>query len=178
VFDMNIALFGFMGVGKSRVGRILAERLSLSFTDLDEEIEKRAGKPIPAIFEEVGEAGFRQFESVVSKEVSQRDGQVIACGGGTVLNSENLRNLRDNSIMILLTADPQTILKRISEDSSSRPLLKSSNKLERIDNLFSARQSQYLKAANLVIDTSHQTPEQVAEDVLNCLKGVKNPLEG
>lgn len=171
---MNLALFGFMGVGKSEVGRILAERLGLDFTDLDDAIAERAGKTIAAIFEEDGEEAFREYERREAREVSARDGQVIACGGGTVLNEESLRNLRRSSVMILLTADPETILDRVAEDGS-RPLLHVVDRRSRIRDLLAARRSRYLRAADLVVDTSRRTPEQVAEEIIRYLEGARRP---
>jgi shikimate kinase len=89
-----VALFGFMGVGKSVIGKLLAEELGLSFVDLDEELVCRTGRSIESIFEEDGEKRFRVIEKVVTKEYATLDGQVIACGGGTVIDPENLENLR------------------------------------------------------------------------------------
>jgi shikimate kinase len=175
---MNIALFGFMAVGKSVVGRLIAQRLDLTFIDLDDMIMNRAGKPITAIFEEDGETRFREIEKAVAREVSARGGQVIACGGGTLINSENLENLKKSSVMILLTADPETILKRVESDGDSRPLLKAPDTLERIKSLLCARSSSYLKAADIVVDTSYRTPEEVAEDILLRLKEVTRLYEG
>lgn len=169
---MNVALFGFMGVGKSAVGRVVAERLGLAFTDLDDEVVKRAGKPIAAVFGEEGETAFRELERVAVKEASIRDGQVIACGGGAVLDEENLRNLRRNSVMILLTADAETILRRVGDDDGLRPLLDTDDKLERIRGLLSARRDGYLKAADATVDTSGRTPEKVADQIIRYLKGV------
>jgi len=169
---MNIALFGFMGVGKSEVGRILADRLGLTFVDLDDEVARRAGKSIAAIFEEDGETAFRALERAVALEAAARDGQVIACGGGTVLNDESLRSLRESSVMVLLTADPVTIMRRVADDYS-RPLLNAPDRLERIAALLSKRRPRYLRAADIVIDTVRRTPEQVAEELLHRLRGAE-----
>ena len=169
----NIALFGFMGVGKSEVGRTLADKLGMTFTDLDNEIAERAGKPIATIFEEDGEAMFRERERAIVEEASARNGQVIACGGGAVLDDVNLRNLRESSRMILLTADPNTILSRVGSTDGPRPLLYVEERLERIRELLSARNPSYYKAADLTIDTSHRTPEQVADEIIRLLRGTE-----
>lgn len=171
---MNVVLFGFMGVGKSLVGRMVAERLDMDFTDVDDEVVRIAGKPVSTIFEDDGEPVFRELESTIVKEASDRDGQVIACGGGAVLRAENLKKLKRNSIMILLTADPETILKRVERDGGSRPLLKAADRLERIESLLSERSGHYLMAADTVFDTSGRAPEQVADDVVRFLKGMKD----
>ena len=166
---MNIALFGFMGVGKSEVAKILAEKLSMSYVDIDEKIEKTARKTITAVFEEEGEDAFRQLERSVTREVAVKDGQVIACGGGTVLNDENLNNLRKTSVLILLKAEPEAILLRVKAAGGSRPLLNVADRLERISELLSVRNPRYMKSADITIDTSHLRPEQVAEEILRQL---------
>jgi shikimate kinase len=165
---VNVALFGFMGVGKSVIGRILAEKLCLTFVDLDEEIVKSTGKAIVNIFEEEGEDVFRDVEREVTREIAARDRQVIACGGGTVLDDENLRRLRCNSMMILLTAEPETILERVKGDT--RPLLMVGDRLECIRGFLSTRHPQYVRAADLVVGTSGKTPVQVADEILSCLR--------
>jgi shikimate kinase len=167
---MNVALFGFMGVGKSAVGQLLAEELGLGFVDLDEEIVKRAGRDIPSIFREDGEAAFREMEKAVTRDVSALDRQIIACGGGTVLDSHNLERLKNSSIMILLTADPETILERIEAQGETRPLLAAEDRLERIRRLLTSRHPRYIIAADIVVDTSGKTPEQVEEEVMGHLQ--------
>jgi len=167
----NIVLFGFMGVGKSEAGRILGEKLGMTFTDLDEEIVEKAGKSIEAIFEDDGEATFRDLERAIINEAVVREGQIIACGGGAVLDEVNLRNLRRSSKMILLTADPYTILNRVGSIGGPRPLLHVGDRLERIKELLSARNPLYLEAADFRIDTSHRTPEQVAQEIIRLLEG-------
>ena len=174
---MNIALFGFMGVGKSLVGRIVAERLGMSFFDIDEEIVKRSGRPIPQIFSENGEAAFRELERNVTKDVSKRDDQVIACGGGTVLYEENLGNLRKNSLMILLTADPATIMSRVEANAGSRPLLDTHEMLERINILLSKRQESYMRAADLIIDTIKRSPDAIAEEIIHLWRNGREDNE-
>ena len=167
---MNVALFGFMGVGKSAVGQLLAEELGLGFVDLDEEIVKRAGREISTIFREDGEAAFREMEKAVTRDVAVLDHHIIACGGGTVLDCHNLERLKDNSTMILLTADPETILERIEAQGETRPLLAAEDRLERIRRLLATRHPRYVIAADIVVDTSGKTPRQVAEEVIGHLK--------
>lgn len=166
---MNVALFGFMGVGKSAVGRILAERNGLRFVDLDAEIEARAGKSIPSIFEEEGEAAFREIEKTTALEVAARDRQVIACGGGTVLNAESREGLSKTSRMILLTAEPAAILERVEAEGETRPLLQVDDRIGSIESLLAARNPHYIRAADLIVDTTGRTPQQVAEDIMNLI---------
>ena len=126
---MNIALFGFMGVGKTAIGQVLAEKTGYTFIDVDDEIVARAGKSIPRIFEEDGEERFRAIEKTLALEVAAGDRQVIACGGGTILNQESRRGLAESSKMILLTAEPATILERVEAQGGTRPLLQVEDKI-------------------------------------------------
>lgn len=167
---MNFALYGFMGVGKTVVGRALSEMTGMAFVDLDEEIVERTGKNISEIFDEGGEEAFREIERTVTQEIAARDEQVIACGGGTILDADNLSSLKHNSKLVLLTAKPEIILKRIEAEGDVRPLLNGEDKLQRIRSLLEARNSAYTQASELILDTSGMTPEQVAEKILESIR--------
>ena len=108
----NIALIGFMGAGKTAVGRTLAEKLGKRFVELDSLIEQKAGKSVAEIFQQDGEISFRELEIEVTKEVSRERNLVIACGGGIVLNKINIDRLREESIIVYLVASPEVILRR------------------------------------------------------------------
>jgi len=166
---VNVAIFGFMGVGKSSVGRLVAEDLGMEFVDLDETIVADAGMEIPSIFRERGEKGFRELEKEATRMIAARDGVVIACGGGTVLDEDNLKALRRNSKMILLTADPETILRRVEADGDTRPLLSAEEKVEPIARLLGQRMSRYLEAADKAVDTNGKTQAQVAREIIEYL---------
>ncbi len=168
---MNLALVGFMGVGKTVVGRILAERLGLTYVDLDSEVERLAGKPISSIFEEDGEPHFRMIEREVTRELSARDGQVISCGGGTILDPDNLRLLRKSSIIVLLTARLEVISERLRGGEGSRPLLRAGDPPERMRELYLQRMEAYMASADIAVDTSHLTPEEVAIEVMRRMGG-------
>ena len=172
---MNVAIYGFMGVGKSSVGRLVAEALGMDFVDIDDTIVTGAGMDIPAIFKERGEKGFRELEKDATEKVSAMEGVVIACGGGTVLDDGNLRALRRNSRMILLTADPETILQRVQVDRDTRPLLRDEEKEDPIFRLLRERTPRYLEAADHVVDTSGKTQGQVAQEVIKRLRGGQSP---
>jgi shikimate kinase len=167
---LNIAIFGFMGVGKSSVGRFVADNLGMEFVDMDDAIVAEAGMDIPSIFKERGEEGFRRLEKEATRAISARDGVVIACGGGAVLDEDNLEALRRNSRMILLTADPKTILERVEADGETRPLLSDQEKVEPIARLLGERMPKYLKAADKTVDTSGKTQAQVAQEIIEYLK--------
>ncbi|MFC1874556.1 shikimate kinase [Chloroflexota bacterium] len=161
----NIALIGFMGAGKTAVGRSLAKKLGKKLAELDSLIELRAGKSIPDIFKEDGEAAFRRLEIEVTREVAGNRNQVIACGGGVVLNQINIDRLKKGAVVVYLAASPEVILQRVSDDSSVRPLLENSNKALNIRELLKFRQPLYKRAADIMIDTSEMDVETVAEQI-------------
>ena len=163
---MNIVLTGFMGTGKSSVGQEVARRLGRPFVDMDVEIEARAGKPISSIFAQEGEAAFRKLETEAVADVAANDNQVIACGGGVVMNKENVSRLKKNSILICLTASPDVILRRVSADDTVRPLLAGRNKDQTIRELLATRQPLYQQAADIMIDTSDLDVNGVVEQII------------
>ena len=169
--DVNVAIFGFMGVGKSSAGRLVAKALSMEFVDLDDTIADAAGMDIPAIFRELGEEGFRKLEKEATRRIASRDDVVIACGGGTVLDEDNLEALRGNSRMILLTADPETILERVEANGDTRPLLSDEEKVEPIARLLGQRMPRYLEAADKAVDTSGKTQARVAREIIEYITG-------
>jgi shikimate kinase len=167
----NIALIGFMAVGKSAIGRSLARKLHRRFVDLDRLIEKAEGSKVREIFAQKGEPYFRQREKQVLAEVLCRDGQVIATGGGVVMDDENLKLLRAKSRLIGLTASVDALLGRAG-NGSKRPLLKGDNRKERVEELLRQREGRYAQA-HVTIDTSDLTIEQVVEKVLRALDAKK-----
>jgi len=162
----SIALIGFMGTGKTVVGKALAEKLNKKFVEMDALIEQKAGKPIPQIFQEEGEIAFRELEIKVAKEVSQGKNQVIACGGGVVLNKINIDRLKKESVLVYLTASPEAILERTSGDGDKRPLLKASDKTVVIREMLSFRKPFYEQAADITIDTSQLDIDAVVEQII------------
>ena len=166
----NIALIGFMGVGKTAVGKALAEKLDKKFIELDSLIEQKAGKPIPEIFKQAGEIAFRELEIEATKEVAKGKNRVIACGGGVVLNKINIDRLRNESIIVYLTASPKVILKRVSGGGAERPLLEASNQALTVRGLLTFRKPFYERAADIKIDTSKLDVDSVVEQIINKLK--------
>jgi len=166
----NVALIGFMGTGKTVVGKVLAEKLNKEFVELDSLIEQKARKSIPDIFQQDGEIAFRELEIEVTKEVSDRKNLVIACGGGIVLNKINIDRLREEAIIVYLIASPELILKRVLNEEGQRPLLNTPNKASEIQRLLKFRKPFYNRAADIKIDTSRLDIDSVAEQILGKLK--------
>jgi len=166
----NIALIGFMGTGKTAVGRLLAEKLGKEFIELDVLIEKKAGKTIPEIFKQDGEIAFREREIEATREVGENENAVIACGGGIVLNQINVDRLRKHSVIVYLTASPEVILKRTSSDKDERPLLVAEDKATKVERLLKFRQPFYERAADITVDTSELEVTEVVEQILKEVK--------
>ena len=160
----NIALVGFMAVGKSAVGRNLAKRLGRRFVDLDRMIEKRAGLKVREIFELKGEPYFRELEKQTLADLVQQPGHVIATGGGVVMDEENLHLLKSKTLLVCLTATTETIMARVG-NGSKRPLLKGPHRRERIEALLALRADNYAQA-HIIVDTSELTLEQVVDQIV------------
>ncbi len=165
----NVALIGFMGTGKTAVGKALATRLGLEFVETDDLIEQAAGKPIPDIFRDSGEIGFRELEIEVTQWAAEGTGRVIACGGGAVLNKINIDRLRETSRTVYLTASPAAVLRRTSADPTERPLLKVDDPKQRVKELMAERRPFYERAADITVNTSRLTAEGVADEIVRAL---------
>lgn len=166
----NIVLTGFMGTGKTTVGRLLAERLDRRFVDMDELIEAHFQKPIPQIFAEEGEPAFRVLEAQLCARLSEEQGLVISTGGGALVNSGNRQVLAATGILICLTASVATILDRV-EQASNRPLLPGDREERgrRIRHLLHERRHAYAAIPHQV-NTSQRSPAQIVEDILLTLE--------
>lgn len=159
-----------MAVGKSVVGQKLARRLKRPFVDLDHAIEEAEGMKVAEIFDRRGEAYFRAVEKRMLREVLSRDGQVIATGGGAVMDGENLRLLKEKSILVCLTAPPPTLLRRAG-GGASRPLLSGDNRQKRVEELLRQRGKLYAQA-HAQIDTEKLTVDEVVKKILATLRTV------
>lgn len=164
---MKIILTGFMGTGKSVVGRCLAERLAVPFVDLDDAIEAEAGMTIAEIFASEGEPGFRRREREVIASMADRGRCVMATGGGAVLDPENLRNLKTGAVLVCLSADPTVIMRRLGDDVR-RPLLQTQDRLAKIRELLEQRAAAYAQA-DLSIDTSEAGVEEIVDRIVRHL---------
>jgi shikimate kinase len=164
----NLILTGFMGTGKTEVGRELARLLTMKLIDIDTEIIKSAKMSINQIFEQFGEQKFREMETEMIDKVSREKNVLISTGGGAVLRQENMDALKKTGMVICLMATPETILQRTS-GTSERPLLQVEKPLEKINELFNLRKPFYEKA-DMMIDTENKTPLQIAEEIIEKVK--------
>jgi len=166
----NIALIGFMGTGKTDVGRLLAKKLGKDFIEVDGLIEQRAGKSIPEIFQQDGEIAFRELEIEATREAAEKKNAVIACGGGVVLNQINVDRLREHGVIIYLTASPEVILKRTSSDIDERPLLVAKDKASQVEKLLNFRRPFYERAADMTVNTSELDVAGVVGRIINVIE--------
>jgi shikimate dehydrogenase len=168
----NIALVGFMGSGKSFVGKMLAQKMGFSFKDLDEQLEKRVGRSIPDIFKIEGEAAFRSKEKkVLKEELPHHKGVVYACGGGVVLDEENREILKEHSLVIWLYSTIKTAIKRIPQ--STRPLLDCENPEKKARTILSHRLFSYARTADLIVSSetnAHKVVEKIHEEIHKTFK--------
>jgi len=163
----NVVLTGFMGTGKSAVGRILAEELGWEFVDTDDVIEQRYG-PIADIFAEQGEAAFRGFERELAHELAACRHHVIATGGGFMLDTSGSGALARNSTVYCLTAEPDEIVRRLlSSSKAHRPLLDSPDRRARILELLAERAGAY--GAFEQVATDNLSTDQVAVSILEAI---------
>ena len=184
----NVILTGFMGTGKTSLGKLLATKLGRPFIDIDKKIEAEQKLSIPKIFEQFGEEHFRELERAAVKELSERRGLVIATGGGTIKDEENIRLLKSSGVLICLTTEPEEIFNRTSR-RGERPVLDSGEKairneelgirndsrrvvnerLETIKRLLAERKKFYDRA-DYQIDTTEWSPIQIIDDICRYLR--------
>ena len=164
----NIVLTGFMGTGKSTVGRVLANELGYAFVDTDKLIAQRAGKPVHLIFKEDGEAVFRDWESQLAAELAQQTKLVIATGGGMLVSERNAEMMQETGHIFCLVASAREILARVKQ-SGNRPLLDTDDPLAKIKELLDERAAAYGRFTQ--IKTSRRPPQRVAKEILKLAKG-------
>ncbi|KAF1684758.1 shikimate kinase [Pseudoxanthomonas broegbernensis] len=157
----NLVLVGPMGAGKTSIGRRLAERFGLDFVDADHFVEQRTGATIAAIFEHVGESGFRERESGALAELLAGEGRLVATGGGAVLDAGNRRLMRARSFVAYLSADLDSQLRRLGRDRT-RPLLQRGDREQVLRDLAEFREPLYREVADLVMETDHLTASEAA----------------
>ncbi len=171
--DRNIVLTGFMGTGKTTVGRVLAARLGREFIDTDRLIEERHG-PVAQIFAEQGEGAFRRYERVVAEELAERRGLVIATGGRMLVDAVNAERLGSTGEVVCLAASLDTIVERVAADGAAaiRPMLAGDDARTRLAELLAERSAAY--AWFHQIETGGRTPDELAVVIIEHI-GVERP---
>jgi len=162
----NIFLVGPMGSGKTTIGRQLAKSLDRAFVDSDHEISHRTGADIPWIFDIEGEAGFRARERAVIDDLTQRQGIVLATGGGAILAEENRLALSSRGLTVYLAASIEQLFKRTAKDHN-RPLLQTDDPKARLEALMLTRDPLYREVADLVVDTDDRSIRATVQYVID-----------
>ena len=173
---MNIFLIGYRCTGKTTVGRSLAKRLERNFFDTDLELVKEQGVNISDIVNQRGWAAFRKIEKQVIQLACERDNQVVATGGGAVLDEDNVKRMKDSGMLVWLRAEINTIEKRIIEDNTTRnfrPSLTSKGSVEEIQETLLERNPYYERAMDFLVDTDFMDIEAVCDTIIQKIKGVK-----
>lgn len=162
-----VILIGYMGAGKTTVGRLLAKEQGLAFLDTDDMIEKQEGRTISDIFAEEGEESFRNMETALLGRLieEQLSDAVLSVGGGLPVRQENRELLKELGTVIYLTASKETIIKRVS-DSENRPLLKGENLSEKVERMLAVRGPVYVETADIVIDTNQKTAQELVSEIM------------
>lgn len=169
----NICLIGFMGVGKSTVGQMVAGQLGFEFLDTDAQIERSTGKSISRIFAEDGEPHFRACEAQVVEQLSGRSRLVIASGGGLAANPAHLASLQRHSLVIWLWASPEAIWERVRHQHH-RPLLRTEDPQARIRGLLAEREPVY-RRADVLLNTDVRSPRELAHSIVGHFRGTRQP---
>lgn len=169
MYKPNIVLTGFMGTGKTTVGRLLAAQLGYDFVDTDELIVSRIGQTIADFFQEKGEAAFRKMEASIAQELAEQEGLVISTGGRLMLDANNAAALGRRGRVFCLVATPEEIMERVASSKNVRPLLQVPNPLEHIVELMQQREKSYGRFTQLV--TSEKMPEDVTKDLVGIIQG-------
>lgn len=160
----NLILIGFMGSGKSTVGKILAEKLEMKFLDTDLEIEKEQGRSVQDIFSEKGEEYFRKLENEMSKKLSTENNTIISTGGGIILNEENIEYLKKDGVVFFLDVAKKTLYKRLIS-SKGRPLLEGDELWNKINNVLGERVERYRSSADFIVKVGSEIPYETMEDI-------------
>jgi shikimate kinase len=170
---MNIFLIGFRCTGKTTVGRIIANKLHMEFIDADDELVKQQKMPISEIVDKHGWAYFRQKESEIIKKIASMNNQLVATGGGVILNNDNVDYMKKSGTIIWLKATPETVKNRILQDEKteqSRPSLTSKGLIDEIEETIKTRTPLYQAAMEFCIDTDNVQIEEVVSKVLEKLE--------
>ncbi|MFH0731381.1 MAG: shikimate kinase [Candidatus Omnitrophota bacterium] len=170
----NIILTGFMGTGKTVIGKILAEKLKRQRLCLDDMIQWKTGKPIAEIFKDNGEGYFRKIESQMVAAAAKDKNVIIDAGGGAIINEDNLKRLKERGVIFCLTASVDAIIQRTSR-TNDRPLLNVTDPKAKIEQLLNEREKFY-KRADHILDTTNLTPEEAAQKIIEYMASLEKVL--
>ncbi len=163
----NIVLIGMSGVGKTAIGKNLAESMKKSFCDTDDLIIDREKLSVKDIFANKGELYFRDVEHQVINLVSEKENYIISTGGGVVLNKENIKALRKNGYIVLLMGKVETIVRNLNKSKVVRPLLQESQDLhKKVENLFMEREHLYLGSSDMIINVDNKSIEEISRQIM------------
>lgn len=168
LFSYNIVLIGFMGAGKSTISEYLSTMFAMDIVEMDQLIAEREEMSISDIFETYGEEYFRNLETNLLIELQERKNIIISCGGGAALRERNVKEMKKNGRVVLLTAEPHTILERV-KDSDERPILNGNKNVEFIADLMDKRREKYEAAADVVLTTDGKNVQQICEELIQKL---------
>lgn len=170
----NLVFIGFMGVGKSTIASKISKFLNREIIDIDKKIIEKTNMEISDIFNQFGEEYFRNIESNIISEISTKKDVIISCGGGSVIREKNISLLKENGIIIRLTANPHTIFNRVRK-SNSRPILKNNMNEQFISSLMEKRDLIYKNAADITISTDYKSIKEISDECINeSIKFLKN----
>lgn len=164
----HIFLIGFMGSGKSTIGRFLCKKTGKPFYDTDIAIVKKDGRPISRIFEESGEGYFRRLETLILEGLKDSEDMIVSCGGGMAIRKENVDLMKQMGKVIMLSATPQTILERVKL-SNKRPILEGNKNIEFISELMAKRLPYYESASDIKIEVDGLSIEEICLKILGLL---------
>lgn len=164
----NIFLIGFMGSGKSTIGRFLQKELNMELVEMDARIVEEQGMSINDIFAEKGEDYFRDLESRLVLDLNNEGNTIVSCGGGVVIRPENVENMKKNGKIVFLSATPDTIYERV-KNSTERPILNGHMNVEYIAGLMEKRRALYENAADIRIETDGKTRDEICKEIMDKL---------
>lgn len=173
LFGFNLFLIGFMGVGKSTISRTLKDTFAMDVIEMDQIIALRNGMSISEIFDRHGEEYFRNEETELLRECASHHDQIVSCGGGVAMRPVNVEEMKKSGKVVLLTADPATILERV-QDSHDRPLLENNKTVDHITSLMQQRAPAYVRAADIVVSTDGKSAREICEEIISKVKELKD----
>ena len=168
LFDYNIFLIGFMGAGKSTIAGELKDKLEMDRVEMDQMIVEKQGMSISEIFDEYGEAYFRNLESNTLIELQKRKQTIVSCGGGIVVREDNKDHMKKNGRVVFLTATPNTVYERV-KNSTERPILNNNMNVEFISQLLEKRRALYEEAADITVATDGKSVSEICDEIVSEL---------